>query len=233
MLIEQLQIDNHFTFQEKNLAHYILSYPENVLKMNIRELGKASYTSTATILRLCKKLNFKGYSEFKIAYALEHPKVSRSIKLLNTNLDLMSTQNILDSLYLTYLVQLNNLREQINISVLYEVINKTKTSKKINIYSNTLRKDMFENFIYKAKTLDISLNLFQNEYYRDFISYKVFNLFITKTDKKKIVIEVIKHITKDNVYIKIPLLTIDSCHYQNTELAILYLLDLIIMIYKK
>lgn len=51
---------------EFDLYRYISSNPDLVIKQTIRELADASHTSTATIMRFCKKFECKGFSEFKI-----------------------------------------------------------------------------------------------------------------------------------------------------------------------
>lgn len=56
MIIDKMKILDHLTIQEKYLVDYIINNQEDILKKNINELAKLSYTSSATISRLCKKL---------------------------------------------------------------------------------------------------------------------------------------------------------------------------------
>lgn len=72
MIIDKMKILDHLTIQEKYLVDYIINNQEDILKKNINELAKLSYTSSATISRLCKKLGFNGYKEFKYQYAAEY-----------------------------------------------------------------------------------------------------------------------------------------------------------------
>lgn len=50
---------------EKILIDYMLSQPEEVINFNIRMLSKKTFTSPATIIRLCKNLNFAGFQDLK------------------------------------------------------------------------------------------------------------------------------------------------------------------------
>lgn len=57
-------------FKTKNLSHtetkileYILDNPERVQKEGIRQLAKNNFTSSASIVRLAKKLGYSGYNE--------------------------------------------------------------------------------------------------------------------------------------------------------------------------
>ncbi|WP_073998242.1 MurR/RpiR family transcriptional regulator [Anaerococcus urinomassiliensis] len=50
---------------EKILIDYMLNQPDEVINYNIRMLSKKTFTSPATIIRLCKNLNFTGFQELK------------------------------------------------------------------------------------------------------------------------------------------------------------------------
>lgn len=63
MLIEKLQRGIDFTNHEKLLAEYILQYPDDFQQINCEELGKATFTSKSTVVRMCKKLSVSGYQE--------------------------------------------------------------------------------------------------------------------------------------------------------------------------
>lgn len=54
---------------EKKVAKFILENPGNIIHFSITELADSSSVSEATITRLCKKLNYKGYQELKINLA--------------------------------------------------------------------------------------------------------------------------------------------------------------------
>ncbi|SFE48853.1 DNA-binding transcriptional regulator, MurR/RpiR family, contains HTH and SIS domains [Lentibacillus persicus] len=54
---------------EKKLAEYILEKPEEAIMLTAVTLGKASGTSSAAVIRLCKSLGLKGFQELKIRVA--------------------------------------------------------------------------------------------------------------------------------------------------------------------
>lgn len=57
------------TFQK--LGEFILRDPEKVLYLTITELAKEASTSEASVTRLCRHLRCKGYTEFKMALAMD------------------------------------------------------------------------------------------------------------------------------------------------------------------
>lgn len=50
---------------EKELIKYILQYPDEVIKMSVQELAKETFTSPSTVIRLSRKVDFKGFKELK------------------------------------------------------------------------------------------------------------------------------------------------------------------------
>ena len=62
---------NSLNPMEKKVADYILERPSDVIHYSITEFAEQCGTSEATIYRLCRKLGFNGYQEFKICLARE------------------------------------------------------------------------------------------------------------------------------------------------------------------
>lgn len=82
MLLEKLREEKLFTSHEKTVADYILEHPRQVPSMSAEELADASYTSKATIVRLCQKLGLTGYQEFKIRLVEEMSQKDRIGRIL-------------------------------------------------------------------------------------------------------------------------------------------------------
>lgn len=52
---------------ENELLKYFLDNSDKIKNMTIQDVAKNAYTSTASIVRFCKKLGYSGFSEFKVA----------------------------------------------------------------------------------------------------------------------------------------------------------------------
>lgn len=70
-IMTQLEFELDFSDSEKNIARYILDKQEDVLDLAIKDLARKTYTSPATIVRLCHKLGLQGYADFKIRFSAE------------------------------------------------------------------------------------------------------------------------------------------------------------------
>ena len=70
-IIQQMKNQKTMTERERDICNYILEHPEKVESISSRELGHATFTSAASVTRLCQKLGMKGFPEFKIQFVRE------------------------------------------------------------------------------------------------------------------------------------------------------------------
>jgi Transcriptional regulators len=71
LLMKKLMSREDFTDTEQKIVQYVLKNPYKVKQMTIIDLADETYTSTAAIVRLCKKLNLSGFTAFKMNLATE------------------------------------------------------------------------------------------------------------------------------------------------------------------
>ncbi len=96
MIIDILSKTKDLTIQERAVATYIKENPKDILNVSIHDLAILTYTSAGTILRLCKKMGFKGYSDFKYQFASEYQTLLYTQS--QNNFDLFSDETSLDEL---------------------------------------------------------------------------------------------------------------------------------------
>lgn len=56
---------------EQKAAQYILEHPETVVTLSVQRLAELAEVSEATIVRLSRSLNLKGYQELKLRIAAD------------------------------------------------------------------------------------------------------------------------------------------------------------------
>lgn len=83
--LTELKKMNKLTPTEQHIVDYILTYPEEIEKISSRQLAELTYTSPATVVRICQKLGFSGYSEFKIKYLQEVNQTPMMDQINRTN----------------------------------------------------------------------------------------------------------------------------------------------------
>lgn len=71
LIVDKLALQEKLSEGEKTLAAYILAHGMEIAKYSTRSLAEVTYTSPPTVLRLCKKLGFTGFDDFKQNFVRE------------------------------------------------------------------------------------------------------------------------------------------------------------------
>ncbi|KRU25095.1 RpiR family transcriptional regulator [Clostridium sporogenes] len=125
---------NTLTQSELSVLQYIDVHSNEVLTMSIQELSEKVFFSTATILRLCKKLNLSGFSELK--FTLKN-NVSSNNSLKSTAI---STKKIVTDLY----SEIENTERLLDTKTLDTIVSYLLSNKKIHLFSYGLTNMAFE-----------------------------------------------------------------------------------------
>lgn len=71
------EVRDSCTRTERGIVDFIRTHPEQVVSMTVRELATQTYSSTSSVMRVCKAVGLKGYRELRIALLLEIADASR------------------------------------------------------------------------------------------------------------------------------------------------------------
>ena len=71
VLVILREYEIHATATEKVIIKYILDHPKEVTDMTIYELSGKTFSSPASIIRMCKKNGFKGFKDLTKALIYE------------------------------------------------------------------------------------------------------------------------------------------------------------------
>lgn len=81
---------NNLSTAEYKILEYIVKNEKRISDMTVQMLADTTFVSTATIMRLCKKLGYSGFSELKY-----HLKSAAEIQSPSTNLSILDMKNII------------------------------------------------------------------------------------------------------------------------------------------
>ncbi|WP_392559197.1 MurR/RpiR family transcriptional regulator [Orbus mooreae] len=68
------EVKKDLSAKELDVAEYILAHTQELKNISIQALAEINHVSTSTILRLCNKLGYRGFSDFKIDLIASSPK---------------------------------------------------------------------------------------------------------------------------------------------------------------
>lgn len=155
MILERLKAMEGFTHQEQAVAEYILKYIEDIQNMSSEELARASYTSKATVVRLCKKLEVSGYQELKYQLISEMVQNIRVNQLLSKEpiTEKSTYQDILDTLPRLYDKAITDTRLCMDKNVMNRIFNRIKAANRIEIYGSGISYILAQSAAFKFATL--------------------------------------------------------------------------------
>ena len=137
---------------EKDLVRYLLERPEEASKLSIHVLAERTYTSAATIIRLCKKLGFRGYKEFSSSLNYEIALLSEARKDISTEISRDDgLKDIVDKVTYRSIQALEDTRKLVDLDELQscvDILEKAKTIGLFGIGSSLLAaRDMYLKFL--------------------------------------------------------------------------------------
>lgn len=161
-IITQLEFELNFTNSEKEIAHYLLSHGEDVLKLTVSQLSQKTYASPATIVRLCQKLGLEGYNDFKIKYSAELENKTTQMNNIDVNFpfdEKDSYKTIAHKMAVLYNEVIKDTIKYLNYDELNKVVHLLNKSSCIDLYGsgNSLLSAM--SFQHKMTRINKNVNL--------------------------------------------------------------------------
>lgn len=74
-MLSMLKYKEDLSMAEKVVLDYLIENKSKLKDFNVEKIAEAAYTSPASVVRMCKKLGYKGFKDFKIDFILANAKV--------------------------------------------------------------------------------------------------------------------------------------------------------------
>ncbi|GEN89008.1 MurR/RpiR family transcriptional regulator [Oceanobacillus sojae] len=137
MLIHKMKYINNLTVQEQHIIDYILEHPGQLFDLTANELAKATFTSSSTIIRLCKKLGAKGFPDFQIKFALEYKDLHMEKYQMSSHNSLNDDKEIhksIHSLPFIYEEAIYETQKMLDYERITKIIKWISNADRVNIY---------------------------------------------------------------------------------------------------
>lgn len=145
---------------EESIADFILGLGKELKKYSTRNIADATYTSPATVVRLCKKLGFAGFDDFKNQFLKEIDYLDRQYGKIDANFPFQKDDTMMNVAYKISQLYEDTIRDSISLlqhDSLQKALNLLKYSQSIHIYSFGTTLNLAESF--KEKMLKIGKNV--------------------------------------------------------------------------
>lgn len=164
MLIERLKEQVNFTSNEKEIARYILEHMDIVSGMSSKDLANASFTSKATVVRLCQKLGLAGYQEFKLKLVEEINQKNRLSQMLEGEpiTDRSSYTDIIHALPILYDKAVTNTRLALDKNTMNRINGVLQRAECIDIYGTGISYILAQSAVFKFATLGMECSAYES-----------------------------------------------------------------------
>ncbi len=161
VLIRLRESRNAVSSAEGAIVDYLLKYPENAVNFSIHELAEKTFSSPSTIIRMCRRVGFDGYKEFRRAITCElavRKQTENEEKREISRSD--SMQEIVDKITYKNIISLEDTKNLLDIETLekcVELICKSKTICLFGIGSSLcVARDAYLKFLRLSKPCTIN-----------------------------------------------------------------------------
>jgi DNA-binding MurR/RpiR family transcriptional regulator len=75
VMLNMLKYKEDLSMAERAVLDYLIENKSVLKDFSVEKIAEAAYTSPASVVRMCKKLGYKGFKDFKIDFILANSKV--------------------------------------------------------------------------------------------------------------------------------------------------------------
>ena len=169
MIIRRLEAKENFTNNEKIIADYILGNLNEVQSLSAESLAKKSFTSKASVIRLCRKLNIDGYRAFQRQLERELNEMYKIQGLLGKEPVSARTsyEEIVSVIPTLYERVIGDTRLNLDPATMKKIIRRLKEARKIEIYGVGISHTIAKLTSFKFMALGIECEAYDgiNEHY--------------------------------------------------------------------
>ena len=75
VMLRMVKNKEELSVAERAVLEYLIENKDNIKDFGVEKIAEAAYTSPASVVRMCKKLGYHGFKDFKIDFILANAKV--------------------------------------------------------------------------------------------------------------------------------------------------------------
>ena len=151
-MLEEMFGKKKWTDSEAQLASYVEADPRHILGLSLEELSEECFCSQASVIRFCKKLGCKGFSEFKIRLAQEIHSYSERGGKIHVDVPIQSgsdAKEVAETFYELTNRAIKNAYQNLDYLMLKRAANLLYRADLIHIYGRGESLILAEDFHYK------------------------------------------------------------------------------------
>ncbi len=123
VLVRLKEYQMQMTPAESEVVQYLLHNPEEAIELSVHELAEKSFSSSATVIRMCRRLGFDGYKELRRSLQYDLAVRKRSEKERRDEISREdSLEEMVDKITYKNIVSLEETKNLVDIPVLQQCV---------------------------------------------------------------------------------------------------------------
>ena len=156
-VLEKLQQKKDFTPAECSIADYLLSHRDSLAGLTIRQLARETYSSNATIVRMCKNLGFSGFRELRMALVRELEAARYVVGTTDYTTPFLPTEpagTVANRIYSLYKNTMDEVQAQLDMEVLEQIARTMMQAQRVFLFGLGDVKLTLHSFMNKMVKID-------------------------------------------------------------------------------
>ena len=137
-MILDISQENKYTETEKEVIDYLMNHLDLLEELSINDLAKKTYTSNATIIRLCRKTGYSGYKALKVDLIKEREANKYIVESVDYTTPFQfneTTEEIMKNMFSLYQESIKQVYSSLDIDVLKSMAHEIIHKKRIFLFS--------------------------------------------------------------------------------------------------
>lgn len=206
LISEKLNLKEGMSETEAGIAAYVLKQGVEIQKYSTRNLAESTYTSPATVIRLCKKLGFSGFDDFKEQYLKEIRYLDQQEGKVDANFPFASDDTMMktaNSIAQLYMDTVQDTMSLLNYGALQRATKLLRYCQKVYVFSAGTAVNQAESFREKmlkiGKHVSISNNLNYQLYEAECLSSRDVAIIISYSGETEKMLQVARECRLNSV----------------------------------
>ncbi|WP_338487738.1 MurR/RpiR family transcriptional regulator [Ruoffia tabacinasalis] len=173
LIIEQMKSE-HFSDAEQTLVDYMTENPQSLENMTTTALAQITHTNPTSLIRVAKKLGFKGWTDLKEAFLKEWHYLNSNYNSIDANLPFEKQDNLLSIANKLATLEHNTIQDTLSLldyQNLMQAQEKLLKAKEIKIFGSHTNAMISQDFVTKMRRINRNVSIASTFHYIDYEAY--------------------------------------------------------------